>query len=123
MAIGLGLIGTGFMGKVHALAYRAARAVFGDLPEARLACLCDTPAEKAEAMANQFGFEAATDDWRALVARSDVDIVSITTPNGMHREMALAAIMGHSDPKTTSRFYVHRNRMNLPTPPVVGLGG
>ena len=38
-------------------------------------------------------------------------------------EMALAAIMGHSDPKTTSRFYVHRNRMNLPTPPVVGLGG
>ena len=35
-------------------------------------------------------------------------------------EMALAAIMGHSDPKTTSKFYIHRNRMNLPRPPVIG---
>ncbi|MAU95240.1 MAG: myo-inositol 2-dehydrogenase [Fulvimarina sp.] len=92
MAIGLGLIGTGFMGKAHALAYRAAGAVFGDLPEVRLARLCDTPREKAEAMARQFGFESATDDWHDLVTSPDVDIVSITTPNALHKEMALAAI-------------------------------
>ena len=34
--IGIGLIGTGFMGKAHALAYRAARAVLGDVPPARV---------------------------------------------------------------------------------------
>ena len=43
-------------------------------------------------MARQFGFDRATDDWRDLVQRSDVDIVSITTPNAMHKQMALAAI-------------------------------
>ncbi|MBP0616071.1 Gfo/Idh/MocA family protein [Jiella mangrovi] len=92
MSIGLGLIGTGFMGKAHALAYRAAGAVFGDLPDVRLALLCDTPADKAATMARQFGFAAATDDWHVLVESPEVAIVSITTPNGMHREMALAAI-------------------------------
>jgi predicted dehydrogenase len=92
-SFGVGLIGTGFMGKSHALAYRNARAVLGgDLPAARLELLCDTPAEKAAAMADQFGFARATDDWRALVADPAVDIVCITTPNKLHREMALAAI-------------------------------
>lgn len=92
MGIGLGLIGTGFMGKAHALAYRNARAVFGDLPQVELVALCDTPASHAQAMADQFGFPEAVENWRALVAHPGVDIVSITTPNGMHREMALAAI-------------------------------
>ncbi|MCB8837132.1 Gfo/Idh/MocA family protein [Aurantimonas sp. VKM B-3413] len=92
MSIGLGLIGTGFMGKAHALAYRAAGAVFGDLPEVHLACLCDTPRDRAEAMARQFGFAGWTEDWRELVESADVDIVSITTPNALHREMAMAAI-------------------------------
>ena len=46
--IGVGLIGTGFMGKAHALAFRAARAVLGDVPTARLEILCDTPSERAE---------------------------------------------------------------------------
>jgi predicted dehydrogenase len=92
MSLGLGLIGTGFMGKAHALAYRQAGAVFGDLPDVRLAVICDTPADKASAMARQFGFAASTDTWRELVTHPDVDIVSITAPNGLHREMALAAI-------------------------------
>lgn len=91
-SFGLGLIGTGFMGKTHALAYRAARAVFGDLPEVRLELLCDTPREMAQEMAAQFGFAEATDDWRRLVVDPRVDIVSITAPNGLHRDIALAAI-------------------------------
>lgn len=92
MTFGLGLIGTGFMGKTHALAYRAAGAVFGDLPAVALAALCDTPAERASSMATQFGFDRATDDWRALVEDPAVGIVSITAPNALHREMALAAL-------------------------------
>jgi predicted dehydrogenase len=90
--IGVGLIGSGFMGKAHALAYRAAHAVLGDVPPARLAVLCDTPLDRAEAMAAQFGFARATDDWHALVGDPEVEIVSITTPNRLHREMALASI-------------------------------
>ncbi len=90
--LGVGLIGTGFMGKAHALAYRSVRAVMGDVPAVRLELLCDTPADRARQMAAQFGFVRATDDWRALVADPAVDIVAITTPNHLHREIALAAI-------------------------------
>ena len=91
-SLGVGLIGTGFMGKSHALAYRAVRAVMGEVQDFRLEILCDTPAEKAARLADQFGFARASDDWRALVADPAIDIVSITTPNGLHREMALAAL-------------------------------
>ena len=90
--IGIGLIGTGFMGKTHALAFRAARAVMGALPACRLELLCDTPAEHAAAMADQFGFARSTEDWRALVRDPNVELVSITTPNALHHEMALAAL-------------------------------
>ncbi|PTW56586.1 putative dehydrogenase [Breoghania corrubedonensis] len=91
-ALGVGLIGTGFMGKCHALAYGAVRRIFGDVPPVRLELLCEVPDEKAAAFADQFGFARATDDWRALVADPAVDIVSITTPNRLHKEMALAAL-------------------------------
>lgn len=91
-SVGIGLIGTGFMGKCHALAYGAVKAVFGDVPTPRLELLCETPADKAVAMADQFGFARSTDDWRALVNDPAVDIVCITTPNKLHAEIAIAAL-------------------------------
>ncbi|MEH7827030.1 Gfo/Idh/MocA family protein [Gemmobacter denitrificans] len=96
MQLGVGLIGTGFMGKSHALAWRNVIAVLGgDLgavaqPDLRL--LCETPADKASQMAAQFGFACATSDWQELVADPQIDVVSITTPNGLHHPMAMAAI-------------------------------
>ena len=66
-SIGIGLIGTGFMGKCHAVAYRGVKAVFGDVPTPRLEVLCDVPADQASAFGAQFGFARATDDWRELV--------------------------------------------------------
>lgn len=91
-SLGLGLIGGGFMGKAHALAYRAAPAVFGDLPSVRLCLFSDTPQESARTLGAQFGFADVTDDWRALVNDPAVHIVSITTPNALHHDIALAAI-------------------------------
>lgn len=90
--IGIGLIGTGFMGRSHALAYRAVSAAFGDVPVPRLEVLCDVPAEQAEHFGRQFGFARVTDDWRRLVEDPEVDLVSITTPNAMHKDIALAAL-------------------------------
>ncbi|MGR3291763.1 MAG: Gfo/Idh/MocA family protein, partial [Paracoccaceae bacterium] len=90
--LGIGLIGSGFMGKAHALAYGSLRAVMGDVPTPRLQVLCDTPLDKARAMADQFGFTEAVDDWRDLVNDPQVDVVSITTPNHLHHRIALAAI-------------------------------
>lgn len=96
MALGIGVIGTGFMGKTHALAWRNVKAVLGgvmgDVPTPELRLLCETPLDKARSMADQFGFASATDNWQALVNDPAIDVVSITTPNGLHHPMAMAAI-------------------------------
>ncbi len=89
--LGIALIGTGFMGKCHAFAWRNVEAVFGGAPM-RLHVLCDTPEEQAQHLAPQFGFAHGTADWRAAVTDEAVDVVSITTPNGLHRPMAEAAL-------------------------------
>ncbi|MGA0541277.1 Gfo/Idh/MocA family protein [Neotabrizicola sp. VNH66] len=89
--LGVALIGTGFMGKCHALAWRNVAATFGGA-HPRLEVLCDLPDSKAQGLAQQFGFARATGDWRAAVNDPAVDVVSITTPNGTHREMAEAAL-------------------------------
>lgn len=90
--IGVGLIGTGFMGKCHALAYRSVRAVFDTALTPRLVRVCDRDRAVAERYAERSGFERASDDWREVVDDPDIDIVSITTPDRFHCEMALAAL-------------------------------
>ena len=54
--------------------------------------LADVTQDAANAAARQFGFARATTDWRELVADPEIDIISITAPNALHKEMALAAI-------------------------------
>jgi len=90
--IGVGLIGTGYMGKCHALAWNAVKPVFGDVPDVRLVHLAEVDEGKARARAAEFGFAKATGDWRALIADPEVDVVSLTTPNAFHPEMAIAAL-------------------------------
>ena len=91
-ALGVGLIGTGFMGKCHALAWTNVAPVFGDVERPRLAVLCDATDDLARQHARAFGFARATADWRALVDDPAVDVVSITTPNAFHAEMAIQAL-------------------------------
>lgn len=90
--IGVGLIGTGYMGKCHALAWTAVHAVFGDGPVVRLAHLSEVTDELAARRAGEFGFARSGADWRALVNDPAVDVVSVTTPNQFHAEMAVAAL-------------------------------
>ena len=90
--IGVGLIGTGHMGKCHALAWTGVHAVFDDMPIVRRVMLCEVEEGLARRRADEFGFEASTDDWRALITDPGVEVVSITTPNALHAPMAIAAL-------------------------------
>ena len=90
--LGIGIIGTGFMGKAHAFAYRAALAAFPDIPVPRLEMIADVDAGSAAKAAHQYGFARSSGNWRDLVNDPRVDVVSVTTPNTLHKEMALAAI-------------------------------
>lgn len=90
-SVGVALIGTGFMGKCHAMAWNNVSTVFGGA-KPRLEILCDVAQDAADRHAAQFGFARAMIDWQATVADPAVDVVSITTPNGMHRPMAESAL-------------------------------
>jgi predicted dehydrogenase len=88
----IGLIGSGFMGKAHAFGYATATRVF-DLPyELELHTIADVDDIAAAKAAAALGFSRATPDWRSLVADPAIDVVNITAPNALHKEMALAAI-------------------------------
>jgi predicted dehydrogenase len=90
--IGVGIIGTGFMGKAHALAYKAVAGIFPDIPHPVMEAVSDIDRPAAEEAARKFGFKRVHADWRSLIEDPGVGIVSITTPNVLHREIALAAV-------------------------------
>ena len=90
--IRVGLIGSGFMGRSHAIAIRTAAAVFGLARPLVLELLADVDAAAASRAGLALGIARTTGDWRALVADPEVDLVDITTPNTLHEPMAMAAI-------------------------------
>lgn len=91
-ALGVGLIGTGFMGRAHALAFHNARTTF-DLPfNLKLVALADADAARAQQCADSWGFERSHADWQQLINDPAVHLVAITTPNLLHFPMAMAAI-------------------------------
>ena len=90
--IGIGLIGTGYMGKCHALAWNSVTPVFGGGPRPRLVHLAEVSAALAAERAGEFGFARSTGNWRDVIADPEVAVVSITTPNQFHAEMAIAAL-------------------------------
>jgi predicted dehydrogenase len=90
--IGVGVIGLGWMGRVHTSSYRRVIEHFPDLGVLpRLTVAADvSPARRAHA--ERVGFERTVEEWRAVVEDPAVEVISITLPNALHREVALAAI-------------------------------
>jgi predicted dehydrogenase len=89
--IGVGVIGFGWMGRVHAQAYARVRHHFAGLqllPE--LVAVADEVPGRAEEAAAQFGFATALRDWRQVLADPRVQAVSVTAPNWLHREIGVA---------------------------------
>jgi len=90
--LGIGLIGTGFMGKAHVFGFTLAPRIF-DLPyDIELKMVADITPELAVQARDALGFKIGTHDWRNLLSDPDIDVIDITTPNALHKEMALAAI-------------------------------
>jgi len=95
--IRFGVIGTGYMGKAHALALKSVATVF-DTP-LRPVCemVCATSEGGAAEKARAFGFNRSTADWHVLVGDPDIDAVAIASPQWTHRDIALAAL-AHGKP-------------------------
>ena len=86
------MIGYGFMGAAHSQGWRTAPRMF-DLPaEPEMAVVVGRDASTVEASARKWGWAESATDWRAVIARDDIDVVDIVTPGDTHAEIAIAAL-------------------------------
>ena len=89
----VGFVGFGFIGKIHALAYRSLPYYYDRLPgEYRFACVARSRPETAQLARERYGFERAAADWREVVDDPAVQIVHVAQPNVYHKDVLLAAI-------------------------------
>src|SRR5437660_3533372 len=82
---GIGIIGAGFARTTQIPGFK-------NCDGARVVAIASGHREHAEKVAREFDIEHADSDWPALVARDDVDLVSVVTPPVKHCEMTLAAL-------------------------------
>ena len=90
--IGIGLVGSGFMGRCHANAYSSVAGLF-DVPlKPELKVLVDANPALADQSARSLQFERSTADWQQMVNDPEVELVDITAPNHLHHPIAIAAL-------------------------------
>ena len=82
--VGVGLVGSGFIGQAHAEA-------FALTPLASVRAVASRSPDRAAGFAARWGIPAWYADYRELVARPDVDLVSVAAPNHLHRDIVVAA--------------------------------
>jgi predicted dehydrogenase len=87
----IGLVGCGFMGRTHSNAFSKVNQFFELEYQPVLKAVCARNAASAKAFAENWGFEAFETDWRKLVARDDIELIDIASPNDTHVEIAIAA--------------------------------
>lgn len=85
------VIGYAFMGKAHSNAWRNVAAFF-DVPAFERRVLVGRNAQGVAEAAAAFGWAESATDWRAVIARDDIDIVDICVPGHLHAEIAIAAL-------------------------------
>src|ERR1700679_2105092 len=89
--LNVGLVGYGFMGRTHSNAYLQAPRFFDLQYRPVLKAVCARNAERVKGFAENWGYQSVETDWRALVARKDIDVIDIAIPNDTHAEIAIAA--------------------------------
>ncbi|MEX2273091.1 MAG: Gfo/Idh/MocA family oxidoreductase [Vicinamibacterales bacterium] len=89
--INVALIGYAFMGKAHSNAYRQVTPFFSPRFTPRMKVICGRNGSNVEAAARRYGWDEASTDWRAVVARKDIDLIDVSTPGDSHAEIAIAA--------------------------------
>jgi predicted dehydrogenase len=90
--LGVAVVGSGFMGKVHSNAYLKIPYSFASpLAIPRLRVLCGRNPARTEATARSLGFEGWCTDWKELMRDPEVRIVDVCTPDSEHAAPSIAA--------------------------------
>ena len=89
----VGIIGFGFIGKVHAYGYLNLPLFYDPVPlAAKITHICTSRRETAEAGCRMIGAEKAVTDYRQITESPDIDIVHICSPNHLHKDALLSAM-------------------------------
>ncbi len=83
--INIGIIGTGFGGKIHLPGFQKIKG-------ARVLAIAGRDLKKTKELAKKYKVPLAFKNWRELVRHPEIDAVSIATPPYLHAPMALEAI-------------------------------
>ncbi len=89
--LNIGMVGYGFMGRTHSNAFAQAPHFFDLAYKPVLKTICARSADKAEAFADQWGYQSSVTDWRTLIDDKSIDLIDIASPNDTHMDIALAA--------------------------------
>jgi predicted dehydrogenase len=90
--INLAMIGGGFMGKAHSLAYAAMPMFFASTPARPIKkIVVDVTDDLARAAADRYSWEGFSSSWRDVINDPSIDVIDIATPNNLHAEIAIAA--------------------------------
>jgi predicted dehydrogenase len=91
--LGVGMVGYGFIGKMHTYAYKSIP-VYYDPPPAsvRLVGVCTSKNETADRAVKHGGYEFGTTDYHKLLERDDIHIINCCTPNHLHKDLVIDAI-------------------------------
>ena len=89
--LNVGMVGYGFMGRTHSNAFSQVPHFFQLEHKPVLKTICARSADKAQAFADQWGYESSTTDWRRLIDDKSIDLIDIASPNDTHMEIAIAA--------------------------------
>ena len=89
--LNVGLVGYGFMGRTHSNAFLQAPRFFDLKRQPVLKAVCARNPDRAREFAANWGYESVESDWQELVARKDIDVIDIASPNNTHAEIAIAA--------------------------------
>ena len=91
-SIGIGIVGGGYMGKAHSVAFSAVAGVFQTALRPRLVTICAQTETNAERYRNAYGFEKATSNWKDLISDPAVEAIVIASPQHTHHDIAVAAL-------------------------------
>src|SRR4030095_2654930 len=90
--LNIGLIGGGFMGKAHSLAYAAMPMFFWPAPARPIRKMgVEATGGVRRTRADRYGWERHSASWQEVVEDPTIDVVDIATPNHLHAEIAIAA--------------------------------
>ena len=90
---GIGMLGCGFIGKVHAYCHTVLPYYYEDLPfQTNFAGVCTSREETASQAKRELGFDFCTTDPADVIESEDVDVVHICTPNSLHKSELIAAM-------------------------------